>query len=142
MTKKTAAPRFWLCPLLLAAALATSACGHEAAATHVRFADFGRGALKGYDGSRPLVVEFQQGERLPVNLAVTGEGFELDPQHPPLEIVAKEHCFVRVDAKGFRVSRDGVHFDKPRHPGTFRIGFWSHPGQPGRLDVVIEGPRH
>jgi hypothetical protein len=108
----------------------------------VRFADFGKGALKNYDGSRPLIVEFQAGERVPVNLQVSGEGFELAPQHPALEIVVTEHCFVRVDSDGFRISRDGQHFDKPRTPGGFRVGFWSRPGQPGKLDVIVAGPRH
>ena len=136
------ATRFHFTFVIAAATLTSVGCGHEAAATRVRFADFGQGALKGYDGSRPLIIEFQPGERLPVNLEVDGEGFELEPRHPPLELVAKEHCFVRVGADGFRVSRDGVHFDKPSQPGSFRIGFWSRPGQQTKLDVIVHGPRH
>jgi len=123
-------------------ALTILGCGHEAAPTHVRFADFDRGALKNYDGSHPLVIEFEPGERLPVNLDVSGEGFALDPQRPPLELVAKEHCFVRVGADGFRFSRDGVHFDKPRQPGSFRVGLWKRRDEHARLDVIIVGPRH
>lgn len=142
MFQNASALRLRFMPLLAAATLATLGCGHAMAPTRVRFADLGQGALKNYDGARPLIIEFQPGERLPVNLNVTGEGFELAPQHPPLEIVAKEHCFVRVDSDGFRFSRDGEHFDKPRQPGSFRVGFWSHPGQQTRLDVVIVGPRH
>lgn len=142
MFEHASATRFRFMPLFAAAALVTLGCGHEMAPTRVRFADFGKGALKEYDGSRPLIIEFQPGERLPVNLDVSGEGFELVPQHPPLEIVAQEHGFVRVDSDGFRFSRDGEHFDKPRQPGSFRIGFWSRPGQQTRLDVVIVGPRH
>jgi hypothetical protein len=142
MFQSLSALRLKFMPFLASAAFATVACGHEVAATHVRFADFGKGALKNYDGSRPLIVEFQAGERVPVNLQVSGEGFELAPQHPALEIVVTEHCFVRVDSDGFRISRDGQHFDKPRTPGGFRVGFWSRPGQPGKLDVIIAGPRH
>ena len=142
MLQNAFAPRFPLAFVVVAVALASVGCGHEAAATRVRYADFGQGALKGYDGSRPLIIEFQAGERLPVNLEVDGEGFELEPRHPPLELVAKEHCFVRVAADGFRVSRDGVHFDKPSQPGSFRIGFWSRPAQQTKLDVIIHGPRH
>jgi hypothetical protein len=141
MFENVSALRFRCMPILAAAAMATVGCGHEAAAMHVRFADFDKGALKEYDGSRPLIIEFQPGERVPVNLEFSGEGFELDPQHPPLEIVAKQHCFLRVSSDGFRVSPDGEHFDKPRQPGKFRVGFWSHAGQPTRLDVIIEGPR-
>lgn len=142
MFQRFSALRLQFMPFLVSAALATVACGHEVAAPHVRFADFGKGALKSYDGSRPLMVEFQAGERVPVNLQVSGEGFELAAPHPALEMVVTEHCFVRVDSDGFRISRDGQHFDKPRTPGTVRFGFWSGPGQPGRLDVIIAGPRH
>jgi hypothetical protein len=140
--KDTAATRFRFMCSLLVTAWATTGCAHEAPALRVRFADVGRGAMKGYDGSRPLVIEFQPGDRLPVNLQVSGEGFELDPQGPPLALLAKEHCFLRVGSDGFRVSRDGEHFDKPRTPGTFRVGLWSRPGEQARLDVIIVGPRH
>ena len=142
MSETMPARRSRLVAPVAAAALVLVGCGHEAAATHVRFADFDKGALKHFDGSHPLIIEFQPGERLPVNLEVTGEGFALEPQHPPLELVAKEHCFVRVGADGFRLSRDGVHFEKPRTPGSFRVGLGSRPGEHVRLDVVIVGPRH
>jgi hypothetical protein len=109
----------------------------------VRFADIGKGALKEYDGTRPLIVEFQPGERLPVDVQLRGEGFELDPQHPPLEIVVKEHCYLRVGSDGFRMSLDGQNFDaKPSKPGTFQIGFGARAGQPAKVTVVLEGPRH
>jgi hypothetical protein len=134
--------RFSFASLLLAAAGFTAGCAHEPTAMRVRFADLEHGAVKGYDGARPLIVEFQPGERLPVNLDVSGEGFELEPRHPPLEIVAKEHCFVRLGSDGFRLSRDGEHFDKPRQPGTFRVGLRSRPGEPTTLDVIVVGPRH
>jgi hypothetical protein len=126
----------------LAAAASTLGCAHETAPARVHFADFAQGALKGYDGSRPLIIEFQPGETLPVNLEVDGEGFRLEPQHPPLALVATEHCFVRVGSDGFRLSHDGQHFDKPAQPGSFRVGFWSRPGQPTHLDVSVHGPRH
>ncbi|HTQ06943.1 MAG TPA: hypothetical protein VMI54_23960 [Polyangiaceae bacterium] len=140
MFKTSSATQFRFMSVLALSALATVGCGHEATATRVRFADFDHGALKGYDGSRPLIIEFQPGERLPVNLEVSGQGFELAPQHPPLELVATEHCFVRVGSDGFHFSRDGMHFDKPRKRGTFRIGIWSRAGQHARLDVVLVGP--
>jgi hypothetical protein len=142
MLQRLSALRLQFMPFLVSAAFATVACGHEVAATHVRFADLGKGALKDYDGSRPLIIEFQAGERVPVNLQVSGEGFELATPHPALELVATGHCFVRVDSEGLRISRDGQHFDKPSHPGAFRVGFWSRPGQPAKLEVSIAGPRH
>jgi hypothetical protein len=142
MFEKVFALPFRCMPILTAAAFATLGCGHEMAATHVRFADFDHGAMKSYDGSHPLIIEFQAGDRLPVNLEFSGEGFELEPQHPALDFVATQHCFLRVGPDGFHSSLDGVHFDKPRQPGKFRIGLWSRPGQHVRLDVIVEGPRH
>ncbi|HEY5961439.1 MAG TPA: hypothetical protein VIV60_33000 [Polyangiaceae bacterium] len=131
-----------LMPLLACVAVATVGCGHEATPMQVRFADFGTGVLKHYDGTRPLIVEFQPGERLPLDFHFRVEGFELDPQHPPLEVVVKQHCYVRINSEGLRISLDGQHFDKPRQPGSFQIGFEEHRGQPAKVTLALEGPRH
>ena len=85
---------------------------------------------------------FQPGDRLPVNFEFTGEDFEMQPQHPPLELVAKRHGFVRIGANGIRTSPDADHFDsKPSQPGSFRVGFGAVQGKPAKLDVVITAPR-
>jgi hypothetical protein len=108
----------------------------------VRYADIDKGALQGFTGAEPLIIEFQPGDRVPVNFELTGEGFELQPQHPPLELVATQRCFLRISAKGFRVGLDPDHFDdKPSQPGSFRIGFGAVRGQPAKVDVVIAAPR-
>lgn len=117
-------------------------CASSAEPYRVRYADIGSGAMKDFRGTVPLVVEFQQGDRLPVNFSFTGEDFELEPAKPKLELVAKGHCFVRFDEDGIRVSLDGEHFDqKPRVPGSFRVGFNAQRGKPTKLDVVIVAPQ-
>lgn len=143
MSNQLRALRSFFMTLLASAALATVGCGHQVAPMQVRFADIDKGALKGYTGAQPLVVEFQSGERIPLDFELRGESFELDPQHPPLEIAVKQHCFLRIGSDGFRISQDPAHFDdKPKAPGTFRIGFGARAGQRAKATVVIEGPRH
>jgi hypothetical protein len=124
------------------AGLTTFGCAHAVAPRHVRYADINSGALQGYTGAEPLIIEFQPGDRLPVNFEFTGEDFEMQPQHPPLELVAKRHGFVRIGANGIRTSPDADHFDsKPSQPGCFRVGFGAVQGKPAKLDVVITAPR-
>jgi hypothetical protein len=127
---------------LLCALASLPACAATPAPYRVRFADLAHGGAVGYDGQRPLVIELQPGERVPVNLQFDGEDFDLVPAHPSLEFVAKHHCFVRGWRDGIRVSLDGEHFDeKPRTPGRFHVGFEAHSGEATRLDVVVVGPR-
>jgi hypothetical protein len=123
-------------------ALATFACAHTPEPVRARYADFASGAIRNYTGQSSLIVEFQAGDRLPVNLDFSGEDFELDPPRPPLVFVAKQHCFVRFGSDGVHFSLDPEHFQrKPRAPGAFRVGFNSSPGRPTTLDIVINGPR-
>ena len=124
------------------AGLTTLGCAHSVAPKRVRYADINSGALQGYTGAEPLIIEYQPGDRLPVNFEFIGEDFELQPQHPPLELVAKRHGFVRIAANGIRTSPDPGHFDnKPSQPGSFRVGFGAVQGKPAKLDVVIAAPR-
>jgi hypothetical protein len=139
------AHRSWFGEARLALPLVLALVGCASAApppTRVHFADIARGALANYTGQAPLVVEFQAGDRVPVDLSFTGEDFELVRQGAQLELVAKQHCFVRFDAEGIRTSKDGRDFDqKPSKPGSFRIGLGSKKGEPTKLEVAIVGPR-
>src|SRR6187549_1225171 len=122
--------------------LATAGCaGTSAAPTPIRYADIGSGRLPSLDMRAPFVIEFQAGDSLPVNFELTGEDFELSPAHPTMTLVAKQHCFVRFSADGIRSSLDPRNFDKPKTPGTFRIGLNARRGEPAKLDVIIATPR-
>ena len=88
------------------------------------------------------MVEFQAGDRIPVDFEFTGEDFELSPAHPKLTLLAKQHCFVRFSAEGVRSSLEPGNFDhKPKTPGSFRFGLKVLRGQPAKLDVAIATPR-
>jgi hypothetical protein len=127
---------------LLSAFASLPSCAATPAPYRVRFADLAHGTAVGYDGHRPLVIELQPGERIPVNLQFDGEDFDLVPAHPSLELVVKQHCSVRIWRDGIRASLEGEHFDEnPRTPGRFRVGLETHPGEATRLDVVVVGPR-
>src|SRR5262245_30925123 len=90
---------------------------------------------------QPTILEFLPGDRLPIELAFRAESFALEPAAPPLALIAKEHCYVRIDGRGLRVSSDLAHFDwKPVAPGSFFIGFTAHADGP-RLIVKVATPR-
>ena len=122
--------------------LATAGCATEAPPLRVRYADMDRGAARAYTGEGPLIVEFQPGDRIPVEFRFTGDYFELTPL-PGVELLVRAHCFVRFSRDGIRVSADGTNFDeKPRQPGRFAIALHSENGQRTKLDVSIVTPRH
>jgi hypothetical protein len=55
---------------------------------------------------------------------------------------AKQLCFVRFGEDGIVVSLDGKNFDdKPKAPGSFRVGFNAKRDQPTKLEVVIVAPQ-
>ncbi len=116
-------------------------CASSPPPVRVRFSDIGS-ALASYRGQAPLIVEVQAGDRLPVDLDVRSDDFELVPAHPELIVVAKRHAFVRIDAKGIRVSQDGETFDaKPHRPGSVSVGFGAKKDMPPRLNVVLTSPQ-
>jgi hypothetical protein len=125
------------------AASFTLGCAHtQPAAFRVRYGDLAHGAMLSYTGSEPLIVEFQAGDRLPVRLDFNSEDFELVPQHPPFEVVAKQHCFVRFGSDGIHTSLDPAHFPKtPSRPGMFHIGLNAQRGQQTALEISIVAPR-
>ena len=128
-------------PLLLLVLVTAIGCAHAPDPVRVSLARIGAGGLARWTGEEPLIVEFQAGDRLPVHLELGGEEFILDPSQPPIELVAKLHCFVRFDNHGIRTSLDGLNFDAPEHPGSFRVGLNAAPGRSPWLDVILKGPR-
>jgi hypothetical protein len=97
-------------------------CAGAAPAQHLRFADVAAHGAP-VDWRRPIVLEFQPGDRLPVRFAFSDQVFELEPAAPPLALVAKRHCFVRIEAGRITSSLSGADFDeKPQAPGSFHVG--------------------
>ncbi|HYP90300.1 MAG TPA: hypothetical protein VEQ59_19145 [Polyangiaceae bacterium] len=108
---------------LLVVGLST-ACGAAAPAQHVRFADIASGVGGArIDWTKPIVLEFQAGERLPIHVAFSDQLFDLTPPAPDLAFVAKRRCFVRIDNGRITSSLTGTDFEKrPAAPGQFRFG--------------------
>jgi hypothetical protein len=122
------------------AAFALSACAaHTPAPLVVRYAELGHGAPAARPG-QPVVLEFEKGDRIPVNLAFQGQLFELAPEHPPIDLVARRHCFVRADARGIHGSLDGNFDEKPLEPGKFSL-FFEITRQAAALNVSVTSPR-
>ncbi len=128
--------------LLVGAACCALGCAASPPPYVVRYADVGHGGLSAYQGDRALVVEFQAGDRLPVDLQFDGEDFVLERKDAELTLVARQHCFVRFGEGGIRVSLDGKTFDqKPRVPGSFMIGLHATRTEAPSLQVHVKGPR-
>jgi hypothetical protein len=117
-------------------------CASAPAPLRVSYAELQHPSARNYF-ERPLVIEFNAGDRLPVELGFDGQFFALSPAQPALELVAKRHCFVRVDGSGFRTSFDGQDFDaRPEQPGKFFAGLSITAEHGTKLVVKVETPRH
>jgi hypothetical protein len=80
-------------------------------------------ALKGLRFGQPFIVEFNQGETIPLSLVIRGQFIETPPDANPVTLVAKRHFFLRVQGRQVQTSADG-HFDeKQTARGAFDIGF-------------------
>ena len=123
--------------------LLLTGCGAAPPPQHMRLADNGQGgAAGGIDFNRPIELEFQPGDRLPIRLEFSDQLFELAPAAPPLEFVAKRHGFVRIDGPRITTSLTGADFEaKPRTPGSFRFGL-ALTRQGSWVELVVKTPRH
>jgi hypothetical protein len=111
--------KFWI---TLGASTFLAACAAAPPAQHLRFANPPVGAAQ-IDWTKPIVLEFQPGDRLPVHAAFSNQLFELSPASPAIELVAKRHGFVRIDGAHITTSLTGDDFEaKPLAPGMFRFG--------------------
>ena len=127
------------CSLILS--LLLGACATAAPAQHLRFAD-AAGTGASIDWTRPIVLEFQAGDRLPVRISLADQLFELSPAAPQLQLVAKRRGFVRIEPGRVSASLSGDDFDlDPLSPGTFRFGL-AVTRQGSWLELAMTTPRH
>ena len=129
-------------PALTALALTfTTACAPALEPFRVRAADLGKLPAQPAPG-QPLIVEFAEGDVIPIELTFTGDLIELTPPAPGLAFRAKRRFFVRISAKGLETSTDGVHFGaRPSEPGSFRLGLSVKP-QGAKVEVEVKMPKH
>ncbi len=130
-------------PVALLALLAPlAACAPSLEPIRVRASDLGHlGAVNDARG-RPVVIELDEGDTVPIDLSFTGDLVELTPPEPALAFKARRRFFLRMSADGLAVSLDGVHFGvRPKEPGSFRLGV-SATSQGTRVHVDIKTPVH
>jgi hypothetical protein len=127
---------------ILTLAITTACAAHAPPARTYRYADLIQDPASGRHAfDQPLILQFEPGDRLPIELGFDDESFALDPAQPALALIAKERCYVRIDGEGVRASRDPNKFDeKPKAPGSFFFGF-SHQSTGPSLKVQVRTPR-
>ncbi len=116
------------------------ACGGVAPAQRIRYAD-PSSAARTLDWSKPIELEFQPGDRLPIQVTFSDQAFELVPAAPPLELVATRHCIVRIEDGHITKSLDGDFSKQPVSPGTFRFGI-AITREGKHLELAVSTPRH
>jgi hypothetical protein len=128
------------CLRWLTFALVMGGCGAGPAPQHLRLADAHTQGSR-IDWTRPLVLEINPGDRLPVRIAFSDQLFELNPAAPKLELVAKRRGFIRIDAGRITSSLNGDDFEKsPLAPGQFRFGL-AITRQGSSIEVAVTTPR-
>lgn len=108
--------------ILVCIALTSVACASTLPPPRiVRLRDLGSG--QPLAEGQALIVELDEGDVIPLKLAIHGAFLETPADNPTVPIRVKRHCFVRLDKRGLKTSLDGKNFDwSPVAPGTFRIG--------------------
>ncbi|MFO0613658.1 MAG: hypothetical protein U0414_13765 [Polyangiaceae bacterium] len=108
---------------LLGAALALVGlvgCAATPAPQYVRADALGTGTI---DPGRPIVVEFQEGDSIPLELLIDGPFVETPADATAIALRVRRHFFLRLDADGLASSVDGRDFDPGiAEPGRFQFG--------------------
>jgi hypothetical protein len=68
----------------------------------------------------PLVIELQEGDRIPLYAAITGDLVSTEPSAQPPMVVVKRHFFLVISEGKMLVSLDGKTI--ARKTGSFRFG--------------------
>ncbi len=133
---------------LLGLSLVLAGCAHaspEPVVVRVRDAT-ASGALRdvGPDiGKRPLILELEPGDVVPLTFALEGDDIGTAPDQAPVPLVAKRHFFIRVSQEGFAISDDKEHFERPLRPGRFAFGIGAdRSGVRATVHIVTPEHRH
>lgn len=107
----------------------------------VRAADLGTLDEALVKTGRPLVIEIQQGEVIPLDIDVGGD-LVAAPEGTSIPLTAKRTFFLRIDKDGLTTSLDGNTFGtKPRVPGSFRFGVSATRARGLRSEIVVRTPQ-
>jgi hypothetical protein len=108
--------------VVLGVAASLSACAKPPEPQYVRSSDVGKlGGTISLD--RPIIVEFQEGDIIPLQFMLTGPFVRSPEGAPPIPLRVARHFFLRIDKDGLKSSTDGKDFDwKSVRPGQFQAG--------------------
>lgn len=106
--------------LLVAALVPLVGCAATPAPQVVRADALGSGTI---DPTRPIVVEFQVGDSIPLELLIEGPFVQTPADAKPIALRVTRHFFLRLDGDGLASSVDGKDFDPGiAEPGRFQFG--------------------
>jgi hypothetical protein len=128
--------------VLLIVALLMPACASAPPPMRARAADPGSFAGLGLAPGQALIVEFKEGDVVPLALVVRGQFLEIAPDTPPIRVVAKRPFFLRLRGNEMEIGLDGEHFGDTRiAPGSFSFGVGADP-QGVKASIVLTTPTH
>ena len=108
--------------MFIATAFAITACAPTPEPRYVRLSELTHGGP--LDLNRPLVIEVDPGDTVPLDFSLQGPLFESPKDAPPITLRAKRHFYLRIGRDGLRSSFDRNDFSgRPVKPGSFQIGF-------------------
>lgn len=71
---------------------------------------------------QPIVIEFQAGEEIPLELTMDGPLVQSQKPETPIRLKVVRRFFMRIDEDGVTTSLDGKTFGDNVAPGSFRFG--------------------
>lgn len=95
-------------------------CAATPAPQHVRADALGQGAI---EPGRPIVVEFQEGDTIPLEFVLQGPFVRTEADAKPIVLRVARRFFLKLDEDGVASSVDGEDFDRGNaEPGRFQFG--------------------
>lgn len=108
-------------PFVAALSFALAGCGSSLPPRRVKSADLA--SLQGFTFDRPLIIELEAGDVIPLVFKLDGPFLKTPDDAPPIPLRVTRHFFLRVDGSGLASSIDGEDFDKKSSaPGQFQVG--------------------
>jgi hypothetical protein len=107
-------------PALLLATALLSGCASTPEPRVVDADDLGK--LGPLEPNQALVIVFEPGDQIPLDLSIRGPLVESPADAEPIKLQVKRRFFLRIDGDGLKTSLDGKTFGKVERPGTFSIG--------------------
>ncbi|NUO52027.1 MAG: hypothetical protein HOV80_24515 [Polyangiaceae bacterium] len=80
------------------------------------------GKLGPLEPNQALVIVFEPGDSIPLDLSVGGPLVATPADSQPIKLQVKRKFFLRIDGDGMKTSLDGKTFGKVDKPGSFSIG--------------------